>query len=51
MCDKCKNDHSNGFSTGVVLGAVLGAFAGYFFSTEKGKEVLKELKTTAANIP
>ena len=35
------------FIAGVFLGAVAGAAAAYFFQTEKGKEVLNEIKGAA----
>ena len=42
-------DHHDrsGFNTGMLLGLVLGAAAGYFFTTEKGKEILQNLTDNA----
>lgn len=36
------------FLTGLLLGAAAGAAIGYFLSTDKGKEVLDEIKSAAA---
>jgi gas vesicle protein len=37
------------FLAGVLLGAAAGAAIGYLMTTEKGKEILADLKTAAGN--
>ena len=41
---------SNKFIAGLLLGAAAGAALGYFLTTDKGKEMLEELKTTASDV-
>ena len=40
---------SNKFIAGLLLGAAAGAALGYFLTTDKGKEMLEELKTAASD--
>jgi gas vesicle protein len=37
------------FLAGVLLGAAAGAAIGYLLTTEKGREILSELKSAATN--
>jgi gas vesicle protein len=37
------------FLAGVLVGAAAGAAIGYLMTTEKGKEILADLKTAAGN--
>lgn len=37
------------FFAGVLLGAAAGAAIGYLLTTEKGREILADLKTAATN--
>jgi gas vesicle protein len=37
------------FLFGVLLGAAAGAAIGYLLTTEKGREIIEDLKTAAAN--
>lgn len=37
------------FLAGVLLGAAAGAAIGYLLTTEKGREIIDELKTAAVN--
>lgn len=43
MSDKSK------FLAGVLLGAAAGAAIGYLLTTEKGKEIINDLKAAASN--
>jgi gas vesicle protein len=42
------NDQSK-FIAGLLLGAAAGAALGYFLTTDKGKEIVDEIKSAAAN--
>ncbi len=37
------------FITGLLLGAAAGAAIAYFMTTEKGQEIMEDLKSAAAN--
>ena len=37
------------FFAGILLGAAAGAAIGYLLTTDKGREILADLKTAAAN--
>ena len=37
------------FLTGLVLGVAAGAAIGYFLTTDKGKEILEEIKSAASD--
>ena len=47
-CDHCdSHEDSSGFTSGFLLGLVVGGAGGYLLSTEKGKEILANLKENA----
>lgn len=49
MSDHLHHDHydRSGFNLGMMLGLIAGAAAGYFFTTDKGKELLHNLTDNA----
>lgn len=50
QCDSCSNhSDSSGFTSGFLMGLIVGGAGGYLLSTEKGKELLTNLKDEAGD--
>ena len=49
-CPHCQNSSdANGFTSGFFLGLLVGGAGGYLLSTEKGKELLADLRDNASD--